>query len=79
VKTAQDAMTFAAEWTRIAFTQFLSAEVKALVGIRDLGEWKFYAVKRFRGIPSLALHGAAIHRFWTGLWNDQNCVERARA
>lgn len=31
-------MALAAEWMRIAFVQFLSAEAKALMGIRDLGE-----------------------------------------
>jgi len=45
-------MTFAAEWMRIAFTQFLSSEGMALMGVRDSGEWKFYAVELCRGTLS---------------------------
>jgi hypothetical protein len=47
LKVAQNAMTYAAEWMRIAFMQFLSREGKALMGIKDFGQWKFYAVELF--------------------------------
>jgi hypothetical protein len=57
-KKAQDAVTFVAEWLRIAFMQFLSSEGKALMGIRDFGKWKFYAVERFKGILDLTLKNA---------------------
>jgi hypothetical protein len=30
--------------------QFLSSEGKALMGIHDFGEWKAYAIERFRGV-----------------------------
>jgi hypothetical protein len=43
-----------AEWLRIAFAQFLSAESRSLMGIKDLGEFKLYAIERFKGI----LHAA---------------------
>jgi hypothetical protein len=39
---------------RIAFGQFLSAESPGLMGSEDLGEFKFSAIERFRGI----LHAA---------------------
>jgi hypothetical protein len=38
------------EWLRIAFAQFLSSESRSLMGIRDLAEFKWYAINRFRGI-----------------------------
>ena len=43
---------------RIAFTTFLSSEALALMGIRCIGEWKHYAVERFRGILNLTVAGA---------------------
>ena len=58
LKVAQDAQTAAAEWMRIAFMQFLSSEGVALMGIKDYGTWKAYAVERFRGILNLTVHGA---------------------
>ena len=39
-----------AEWLRIAFAQFVSSESRSLMGIRDLVEFKWYAINRFRGI-----------------------------
>jgi hypothetical protein len=38
------------EWLRTAFTQFLSAESPGLMSIKDLGEFKFFAIEKFRGI-----------------------------
>jgi hypothetical protein len=37
-------------WFAGSFTQFLSAESPGLMGIKDLGEFKFSAIERFRGI-----------------------------
>ena len=37
-------------WLRTAFKQFLGAESPSLMGIKDLGEFKFLAIERFRGI-----------------------------
>jgi len=42
--------TLISAWLRIAFAQFLSAESPGLMGIKDLGEFKFSAIARFRGI-----------------------------
>jgi hypothetical protein len=52
-------MTFAAEWMRIAFMQFLSAEGKGAMGIKDFGEWKHYAFERFKCILDLVVKNAA--------------------
>jgi hypothetical protein len=38
--------------------QFLSSEARALMGIHDFGEWKAYAVDRFRGILNLTVMNA---------------------
>jgi hypothetical protein len=58
LRVAQEAQTAAAEWLRIAFMQFLSSEGQALMGIRDFGEWKYYAIERFRGILNLTVANA---------------------
>src|SRR6516164_3421241 len=58
LRVAQEAQTAAAEWLRIAFMQFLSSEGTALMGIRDFGEWKYYAIERFRGILNLTVANA---------------------
>jgi hypothetical protein len=42
--------TLISAWLRISFAQFLSAESPGLMGIKDLGEFKFSAIERFRGI-----------------------------
>jgi hypothetical protein len=39
-----------ATWLRAAFEQFLSSESSDLMAIADLGEFKFLATERFRGI-----------------------------
>jgi hypothetical protein len=39
-----------ATWLRMAFEQFLGSESRSLMGIKDLGEFKFSAIERFRGI-----------------------------
>jgi hypothetical protein len=58
LRVAQDATLFVAEWFRIAFMQFLSAEGTSLMAIHDFGEWKAYAVDRFKGILNLTVMNA---------------------
>jgi hypothetical protein len=48
-KTAQETVTFASEWMRIAVAQFLSSETVALMGLKSVGEFKSYFIERFRG------------------------------
>jgi hypothetical protein len=43
---------------RIAFSIFLSSEGLALMGIRDVGEWKHYVIERFKGILDLTVKNA---------------------
>jgi hypothetical protein len=38
------------KWLRLSFERFLSAESPGLMAITDLGEFKFSAIERFRGI-----------------------------
>lgn len=49
-RLAEELSLYIAEWLRIAFAQFLSSEARSLMGIRDIGEWKSYAIERFKGI-----------------------------
>ena len=54
-RQAEDISLHIAEWLRIAFAQFLSSESRSLMGIKDLGEFKAYAIERFRGILHMAV------------------------
>lgn len=54
-RTAEEVALFTAEWLRIAFMQFLSSEGPTLIGIKELGPWKAYAVERFKGILDLTV------------------------
>jgi len=58
LRQAEAVITFATEWMRVAFMSFLSAESRALMGIHDVGEWKFYAMTRFKGILDLTIKNA---------------------
>jgi hypothetical protein len=50
LRQIEDVSRQISEWLRISFAQFLSAESPGLMGIKDLGEFKFSAIERFRGI-----------------------------
>jgi hypothetical protein len=39
-----------ATWLRMAFVEFLSSEAPGLMAITDLGEFKAYAIERFKGV-----------------------------
>jgi hypothetical protein len=39
-----------ATWLRLSFERFLNAESPGLMGIKDLGEFKFSAIERFKGL-----------------------------
>jgi hypothetical protein len=54
-KLAEQISLHIAEWIRIAFAQFLSSEARSLMGIKDVGEWKAYAIERFKGILDLTV------------------------
>ena len=59
MKSAQAAILACAEWFRIAFVQFLSAEATAILGIKEVGELKVYVMERFKGILDLTVKNAA--------------------
>ena len=50
LRQIEDVSLQIATWLRLAFAQFLSAESPGLMGIKDLREFKFSAIERFRGI-----------------------------
>jgi hypothetical protein len=58
LKVAEQTATSIAEWLRIAFLQFLSSETTSLIGINDVGEFKTYAIERFKGIVDLTVRSA---------------------
>jgi hypothetical protein len=49
-KQAEDVSGQVSEWMRVGFMQFLSSESPALMGIDDLGSFKFHTVEKFREI-----------------------------
>jgi hypothetical protein len=57
-KLACDVALAIADWLRISFTVFLSSEARPLMGIRDVGEWKAYAIERFRSILHLTVRNS---------------------
>jgi hypothetical protein len=58
LRQAEDAVTFCAEWMRIAVTTFVSAETGSLMAIKDSGEFRYYFGQRFKGILDLVLKNA---------------------
>jgi len=50
LRQIEDVSRQISEWLRISFAQFLNAESPGLMGINDLGEFKFSAIEWFRGI-----------------------------
>jgi hypothetical protein len=57
-KLACDVALVIADWLRISFALFLSSEARPLMGIRDVGEFKHYAIERFRSILHLTVHNS---------------------
>jgi hypothetical protein len=55
LRQIEDVSRQISEWLRISFAQFLSAESHGLMEIKDLGEFKAYAIERFRGILHMAV------------------------
>jgi hypothetical protein len=57
-KLACDVALAIADWLRIAFAQFLSSEVRMLMGFKDVGELKAYAFSRFVSILHLTVRNS---------------------
>jgi hypothetical protein len=57
-RQAEETITAASEWLRIAIAQFLSSETSALMGIKDGGEFRAYFVTRFKGILDLTVRNS---------------------
>jgi hypothetical protein len=73
-KLAEDISLFIAEWLRIAFAQFLSSEARALIGIKDVGEWKAYAIERFKGILDLTVKSSLSTRSPIPPWAAEKVI-----
>ena len=57
-RLACEIAAYISDWLRISFAVFLSSEVKPLMGIRDVGEWKHYAIERFRSILNMTVRNS---------------------
>ena len=57
-KLACDVALAIADWLRIAFAQFLSSEVRMLMGFKDVGEFQAYAFSRFVSILHLTVRNS---------------------
>lgn len=75
LRAAEDAVTAATEWMRIAFTTFLSSEALALMGIHDIGEWKHYAMTLFKGILDLVVRNSLKTRSPVPEWASRRIRE----
>jgi hypothetical protein len=57
-RLASDVTLAIADWLRTAFAQFLSSEVRMLMGFKDVGEFKAYAFSRFVSILHLTVRNS---------------------
>jgi len=74
-KQVESVSLFLAEWLRIAFAQFLSSECRSLMGIKDLSEFRLYAVDRFRGIVYAALKTSRKTNSPIPAWAEAKVIE----
>jgi hypothetical protein len=74
-KQAEAVSLHVAEWLRIAFAQFLSSECRSLMGIKDLSEFRLYAVDRFRGIVYAALKTSRKTNSPIPAWAEAKVIE----
>jgi len=57
-RLACEIAAYISDWLRISFAVFLGSQVKPLMGIRDVGEWKHYAIERFRSILNMTVRNS---------------------
>jgi hypothetical protein len=74
-KLAEQISLYISEWLRIAFAQFLSSEARSLIGIKDVGEWKAYAIERFKGILDLTVKSSLQTRSPIPAWAAEKVKE----
>jgi hypothetical protein len=74
-KLAESISLNISEWLRIAFAQFLSSEARSLMGIRDIGEWKAYAIGRLKGILDLTVKSSLQTRSPIPAWAAEKVKE----
>jgi hypothetical protein len=74
-KQVESVSLFLAEWLRIAFAQFLSSESRSLMGIKDLAEFRLYAIDRFRGIVFAAVKTSRKTNSPIPTWAEAKVIE----
>ena len=75
-KLGEDVALHISDWLRIAFCQFLSSEAQGLMAIRrDVGQWKYYAMTRFKGILDLVVRSSLKTNSPIPLWAAEKVQE----
>jgi hypothetical protein len=74
-RQAAAVVLYVAEWLRIAFAQFLSAESSNLMALKSLGEFEKYAFERFRGILDLTVKNSAATKSPIPVWAAEKISE----
>jgi len=74
-KLAELISLYISEWLRIAFAQFLTSEARSLMGIKEVGEFKAYAIERFKGILDLTVKSSLQTRSPIPAWAAKKVKE----
>jgi hypothetical protein len=74
-KLACDVALYISDWLRISFALFLSSEVRPLMGIQDVGEWKHYAFERFRSVLHMTVRNSLRTQTPIPSWAASKVVE----
>jgi hypothetical protein len=75
MRQVEDISLQIATWLRLSFERFLNAESPGLMGIKDLGEFKAYAIERFRGILHRTVKAAIGNNSPIPPWAESRVVE----
>jgi hypothetical protein len=74
-RLACDVAVAISDWLRISFAVFLSSETLPLMGLRSPGEFKHYAIERFRSILHLTVRNSLSTRSPIPPWAAEKVVE----
>jgi hypothetical protein len=75
MRQVEDISLQIATWLRLSFERFLNAESPGLMGIKDLGEFKFSAIERFRGILHRTVKAAIGNNSPIPPWAESRVIE----
>jgi hypothetical protein len=75
MRQIEDVSLQIATWLRLSFERFLNAESPGLMGIKDLGEFKFAAIEAFRGILHRTVKAAIGNNSLIPPWAESRVIE----